>query len=74
MIDVLEAAALEFEDSAAWYDARTRGLGERFLIGLRDTFDLIEQMPLAGSPWLLRGIPAGTRHVPLHAFDRLAEA
>jgi hypothetical protein len=29
-------------------------------------------MPLAGSPWLLPGIPAGTRHVPLHTFPHSA--
>lgn len=68
VIDVLEAASLEFADAAAWYEERTTGLGERFLDELVDAFDLIERMPLAGSPWLFTGIPAGTRHVPLQTF------
>jgi len=68
VIEVLEPAALEFEAAAAWYEQRTRGLGARFLDELEDTFDLIEQMPLAGSPWLLPEIPPGTRHVPLRTF------
>ena len=70
VIEVLEAAALELDDAAAWYEARSRGFGTRFLDELHDTFVLIAQMPLAGSPWLLAGIPEGTRHVPLHTFPQ----
>ena len=68
MVEILEAAALEFEHSAVWYEARAQGLGERFLDELRSVFALIEQLPLDDSPWLLAGIPDGTRHVPLQTF------
>ena len=68
MIDVLEAATLEFIDAAVWYEERAPGLGERFLTEIQAVFELIAIMPMAGSPWLLRGVPEGTRHVPLKAF------
>ena len=70
VVELLEPAALEFEAAAVWYEERARGLGGRFLDELQEAFALIEQMPLAGSPWLLPGIPSGTRHVPLHTFPQ----
>ncbi len=67
MVEVLEAAALEFDGAAAWYEERARGPGARFLNELQEAFALIEQMPLGGGSWLLGGIPPGTRRVP-HTF------
>jgi hypothetical protein len=47
---------------------RVGGLGERFLSEVQQALNLIEERPEAGSPWLLQGIPAGVRHVPLRTF------
>jgi len=66
--EYLEAAALELEDGADWYEARVPDLGERFLTEVRDALTLIENSPRLGSPWLLRGMPDGVRHVPLRSF------
>ena len=68
MLEFLVAASLELAHDAEWYEARAVGLGERFLADVRQALDLIEERPEAGSPWLLPGIPAGVRHVPLRTF------
>jgi toxin ParE1/3/4 len=68
-LEILEAASLELSDSADWYETRSAGLGRRFLAEVRAAFDLIEERPQAGSPWLLQGIPSGVRHIPLNTFS-----
>ncbi len=68
VLEVLDAAALELEDNAAWYEQRVTGLGDRFVVEVEEAFTLIESRPSLGSPWLLKGIPEGVRHVPLHSF------
>lgn len=68
VVDVLEVAAAEFAEAAAWYEAAAPGLGVRFLDELERVFRTIEEMPALGSPWLLDGIPRGVRHVPLQTF------
>jgi toxin ParE1/3/4 len=66
--DILAAASLELADAAQWYESHRTGLGSRFLDEVRDGFERIQRMPLAGSPWLHAAIPAGTRRVVLQTF------
>jgi hypothetical protein len=68
VLEILEAASLEMAEAADWYEERVVGLGDRFLAEARDAFDLIRRHPALGSPWLLKGIPPGIRHVPLRSF------
>jgi hypothetical protein len=46
--DVLVAASIELADAAQRYESHHPGLGERFLNEVRDAFDRIDRMPLAG--------------------------
>ena len=68
MPEILIAASVEMADAAEWYESYQVGLGDRFLDEVRDGFDRIDRMPLAGSPWTYRSIPDGTRRVVLLTF------
>jgi toxin ParE1/3/4 len=68
VLEILEAASLEMAEAGAWYEDRVTGLGDRFLSEVQDAFELIVRHPILGSPWLLKGIPPGIRHVLLRSF------
>lgn len=68
MLEILEAASLEFAEAGDWYEGRVAGLGDRFLDEAQSAFAFVSEYPLLGSPWLLKGIPPGVRHVPLSTF------
>lgn len=67
-LEILEVASLELDDASGWYEERVAGLGDRFLDEVQGAFDLVTGNPLLGSPWLLKGIPPGVRHIPLKTF------
>jgi hypothetical protein len=66
--ELLEPAAQELVDTAAWYESRRAGYGLRFLEEAEELFDLIDENPLLAPPWLLKGIPAGVRHLAMRTF------
>ena len=66
--EVLPVAAREITDNAAWYDERRAGYGDRFLDETLEVFDLIDEAPLVGAPWVLPGVPEGVRHIVLKTF------
>ena len=68
MLEVLEAASLELSEASDWYEGCVTGLGDRFLEEIQRVFDFIAVHPALGSPWLLKGVPPGVRHVPLSTF------
>ncbi len=67
-LEILEVASLELDDASGWYEERVAGLGDRFLDEIQGAFALVTENPLLGSPWLLKGIPPGVRHIPLKTF------
>jgi plasmid stabilization system protein ParE len=68
VLDVLEIASIELRHAAVEYEGHREGYGTRFLDEVFEVFDAIGRMPQLGSPWLLEGVPQGTRHVPLRTF------
>lgn len=49
-VRVLEAAAAEAEEAAAWYEARRRGLGTEFRSEFKLALDRLREGILPGSP------------------------
>lgn len=68
MLELLDAASLELAEASDWYEGRLAGLGHRFLDEAQRAFAFVTENPPLGSPWLLKGIPPGVRHVPLSTF------
>jgi len=68
VLEVLDAASLELAEAGDWYEGRVAGLGDRFLDEVQGAVAFVAENPLLGSPWLLKGIPPGVRHVPLSTF------
>lgn len=69
----LDAARQELDEGALWYEARDRGLGERFLGDVEQRLDLIKKNPAIGAQWEVRDVPAQVvvRRVPLRKFPYL---
>ena len=68
MPELLAAASRELADAAVWYESHQRGLGVRSLVEVRQGFDQIDKMPLAGAPWIHRMIPERTRRALFLTF------
>ena len=68
MAEFLEVASRELNDAARWYEDRQLGLGARLLVEARTATRRIDDMPLAGSPWIFPGVPQGVRRVFLSTF------
>ena len=68
MLEVLEAASFELVKASEWYEGCVAGLGDRFLDEIQNTLAFVAENPALGSPWLLKGIPPGVRHIPLSTF------
>jgi plasmid stabilization system protein ParE len=58
-----EAAAVEAEDAAAWYDDRSERGGKRFLEAMWAAISLVRDYPEAGTPY---GLPV--RRVVFRTF------
>ena len=68
MAEFLEVASRELNDAARWYEDHQPGLGGRFLMEAKTATRRIENMPLAGSPWVFPSVPQGVRRVFLATF------
>lgn len=44
-IKFLEEASIEFQEAAAWYELRSKGLGERFRDSISRKIEIINQHP-----------------------------
>ena len=66
--EILELAARELGDTAAWYEEQRPGYGSLFLEEAETAFEFIDGSPLAGPPWVLDVVPEGTRHIVLRTF------
>lgn len=67
-VRVLEAAAAEAEEAAAWYEARRRGLGGEFRSEFKLALDKLHEGVLPGSPWLGRLAARGVRRMLMKRF------
>jgi toxin ParE1/3/4 len=67
-VRVLEAAAVEAAEAAAWYEARRRGLGGEFRSELKVALDQLCEGILPGSPWPSRLSDRGVRRVLMKRF------
>lgn len=65
---VLQDAAEEMRESAAWYELRAEGLGLRFVDEVASAFARIDSAALSCAPWARPGLPAGVRRVFLRSF------
>jgi toxin ParE1/3/4 len=50
-VQVLEAAALEAAEAAAWYEARRAGLGAEFRQVFKGALDTLAEGRISGAPW-----------------------
>lgn len=50
-VRILEAAAVEAAEAAAWYEARRKGLGAEFRSEFEFVFDRLREGGLPGTPW-----------------------
>lgn len=67
-VRVLEAAAIEAAEAAAWYETRRRGLGGDFRSEFKVALDQLCEGPLPGSPWPSRLSDRGIRRVLMKRF------
>jgi toxin ParE1/3/4 len=78
-VHVLEAAALEAAEAAAWYEARRAGLGGEFRQVFRGAIDTLSEGLVSGAPWpgplAERGIRRlGMRRFPFHVVFVVVDA
>lgn len=67
-VRVLEAAAVEAAEAAAWYEGQRRGLGGEFRSELKIALDQLCEGTLPGSPWSSRLSDRGVRRILMKRF------
>lgn len=67
-IRVLEAAAAEAVEAAAWYEARRGGLGSEFRSEFKVALEKLREGILPGSPWPGRLGDRGVRRILMKRF------
>jgi hypothetical protein len=70
-VRVLEAAAIEAEEAAAWYEVRRAGLGAEFRAVFKAALDRLQDEQVSGTPWpgvlSKRGVKRiGMKRFPFH--------
>jgi hypothetical protein len=70
-VRVLEAAALEAEEAAVWYEMRRSGLGKEFRAAFKVALDRLREERVPGTPWpgvlSKRGVKRiGMKRFPFH--------
>lgn len=64
-------AQQELSEAAAWYQARSPGLGERFIDEVEQQVELLSRYPRMGARWEHPTLDAEVRRVPLPSFPYL---
>jgi toxin ParE1/3/4 len=67
-VRVLDAAASEAVEAAAWYEARRRGLGADFRSEFKLVLDRLREGILPGTPWPGRLGERGVKRVSMKRF------
>jgi plasmid stabilization system protein ParE len=67
-VRVLEAAAAEAAEAAAWYEARRKGLGAEFRSEIRLALDRLREGILRGTPWPGRLGQRGVKRLLMQRF------
>ena len=67
-VRVLEAAASEAVEAAAWYEARRRGLGADFRSEFKLVLDRLREGILPGTPWSDRLGERGVKRLSMKRF------
>lgn len=67
-VRVLEAAAAEAAEAAAWYEARRKGLGAGFRSEFKLALDRLREGILLGAPWPGRPGERGVKHLLMPRF------
>ena len=67
-VQVLEAAALEAEAAAKWYEDQRTGLGVEFREALKAALDKLRDGLLTGSPWPGRLGERGVKRIRMKRF------
>src|SRR5262245_36432662 len=68
VVRFLPLASEELDEAIDFYEARSPGLGARFLDEVKRAVSHLELFPQSGSPILHRQVPAGTRKLALKTF------
>jgi toxin ParE1/3/4 len=67
-VRLLESAAAEAEEAAAWYEGQREGLGADFRKQLKVSLDALRRNPLPGSPWPGRLGDRGVKRTSMKRF------
>ena len=67
-VRILQPAAAEVVEAAAWYESQRLGLGAEFRDELKVALDLLRQYPLPGKPWPGRLGERGVKRIPMKRF------
>jgi toxin ParE1/3/4 len=68
-----DAAAQELVEAAAWYEAKSAGVGGRFLDEIEQSVSMLAENPGLGATWEHSALPADfeVRRFPLRVFPFL---
>lgn len=67
-VRLLESAAAEAAEAAAWYESQRQGLGIDFREEFRVALDMLRQEPLPGRPWPGRLGERGVKRIAMKRF------
>ena len=67
-VRILEAAAVEAAEAAAWYEMRRKGLGAEFRAEFKVALDRLREAILRGTPWPGRLGERGVKRLLMQRF------